>query len=219
MALTIEGTPATTLNTTSAASHTLNLPSGIQADEILVVMAFSDDTNRHWTNVDYTLLGANGPITFLWKTATGSEGASDTFNVNTGTTLMRGSVAFRCSGLDATNPFLATPNYAEGQNTSEDPFVLAANTITGVTAGNDLILAFAGADTSAARSITTLDADLTLIASTSENRFHTAWEENPGTGNSAYSTDMSDSRAWAWLLVEANVAAAAGTSTILQQHG
>lgn len=208
MPLTIEGS-AVTSQIASATSHTLNLPSGITSGEILVVITNSDDSTRWWTHAGYTALGMGGPVGFLWKTATGTEPSTDIFSVNTGSATMNGAVAFRISGLDATNPFLAAANYAEASETSEDPFTLAANSLTGVTSGNDLILAWSGNNTTASRSITTLDAGLTLVNSTADNRLHVAWEENPGTGNSAYSIDMSDTRQWDWILVEANVAAAA----------
>lgn len=218
MAYAVQGTAATTQKDAGGTSHTINLPGSIAAGELLSIMLLSNGAGVTHSATDWTSgpggnVGAptsNGTFRILYKTATGSEGA--TVTVTTGGDAATGGVAWRATGHAAT-PY---PSAAVlGAEASEDPFTLAADTITGIDADNLVLLAWG--HVAGTRTITTLDADLTLIGSATGGGVgyccHVAYETAPGTGNADYSTDMSSAVAFGYILVE--LAAAAGGSAAL----
>ena len=213
MTLAIAGTPVGTDRTATATTAVINLPSSIAAGELLVVSFGTSDPARipehgDWTDASGT--AGTARVGLVWKIASGSEGATETFTYSGPGTSQMTAVAARITGHDATTPF---SDLANAEESSEDPFTLAADILTGLAADSFCWLVWVPGP-SAVRSIVTLDADLTLVLSTDDDRQHVAMEEDPGSGNAAYSTDMSDTRAWRYALLELHAAAAAGGLTI-----
>lgn len=95
----LEGTATT--GAASASSHSVNLPSGIQAGDFLLVYIRAGNTNINITPPgDWTIHGtemdANGTSILICKTASGSEGASISVTFSGARTLA--AVAMRFSG-------------------------------------------------------------------------------------------------------------------------
>lgn len=205
----MEGTAATTGTAAGASSHAINLPASIAAGEVLVCMYSLDSTIRYLTASGWTSTTGAFFTRMLYRVADGSEGATQTFNTNTGTAGLNGAVVRRFSGVDTGSP-IGTP--VEATEASEDPFTLSADILTSLGADSWVLLGWGGNPT-ADRAITTLDADLTLVGTSPSNRVHFAAETAPGSGNAAYSTDMASARAWDYVLVELKAAAGGGGST------
>lgn len=100
-------------------SHTINLPSSIQAGDLLIVWwGFGNDpgatTTTGWTNMGVD--GTNGRGAIVYKTATGSEGATDTWS--TTNSVKTATIAWRISGWQGT-PEKGTA--AQANSTNADP--------------------------------------------------------------------------------------------------
>jgi hypothetical protein len=198
------GATATTKSGSAAATRTITLPSARPGDTIVISYTTDASTRylvapdgwqeHHSDGVDTdTMMGT------LWRKADGSEPSSLAFSFNTGTG-DAGYVSFAVAGAHPETPIKAA-NVADGEEALEDPFTLAANTLTSVTPLSWICTGWG--DSIATRTITTLDANQTLIGSATGGNFcwHLAYEvANPG--NSAYSTDMNDSRDYQWFLFE-----------------
>jgi hypothetical protein len=203
---------ATTNRSAPGTSYTINLPASITAGEFLLIQWINDNeasgaapTATGWSFEQGTLAGTCR-IGMGYKTATGSEGA--TVNFSTSSSAYFIAVASRWSGVDVADP-LHGSNWQLGVTGTIDPFTLAANTITGVLATSKILLQFGGE--SGDRTIVTGDAALTLINGTTggaggTSNIHALYEDVPGTGNAAYSIDMSTSLAWRWLVTELKAA-------------
>lgn len=207
MAIALQGTPVTTAQTASATTAVFNLPASIQAGEFLAVFYMTDETGKTlsasgWTNNSVNLNTSNeveGGI--LWKQASGSEGATETFTYSVGSG-NAWAVAARFSGVDTSDPFDGG-NRNSGVEPSEDPFTLAANSITNVGADNWILLMWGD---QANRSLTTLDAQLNSIgnvngSATTGYCLFAAYDTGQ-TANPAYSNNMSDARDWGWVIYE-----------------
>lgn len=224
MALPVNGTPAATERTAGDTTFTANLPSGIQAGEVLCVFYMTSSDIRSleasgWTDQHFDASTLSMGV--IWKVATGSEGATQEFTYTGGGSAGAWAVAVRTS-LDSTTPFVIA-NTQSGQEATEDPFTLDADLITGLGAGNHVFLLWGAGAT---RTIDTLDADLELIGSVTAGVagacLHVAGEESVAS-NSAYSNDMSGSRDYLWMLLEAQPAGGGGSQSpltaIMQHHG
>ena len=215
MAIVI-GNTAATGRTSTGASHTANLPAAIGADNLLVVAYLSLDGSRHlavpvgWDGEQHGNGGASvGTIGFVWKETDGTEGATEVFSYNTGTS-QAASVSFLVTGYDVSDPF-NSDNFTIQHEASEDPWTVASGLLTGVNNSDSIVAVFGGAK--AVRSIVIQDADLTLIQSINSGySVHALYESSPGSSNSAYSNDMSGSREWLEVLLEIKSASAGGLS-------
>lgn len=210
---TIQGTPVATGPTTNATSATINLPSGIQAGELLLVYAHTSEASRSLILSGFTEFFAEGypngletQGNLLYKIATGSEGATINGSFTAGGSAQASTVAWRMTGFDPDDIFNSL-NFVAGEAASSDPFVLAADLLTDVAAGSDIFLVF-GAQ--AARTVTSGDSDLDLVGQqNTSNLVAYVYRENaPGSSNKAYSIDMSSTYAWGWALFEVKAAPA-----------
>jgi len=218
MSLAFPGT-ATTGKTTSAATHVVNLPSSIVSGELLVVGYLVADAGRYltvpsgWDGEYHADNATSGTIGYVYKDASGSEGSTETFTVNTGTTQVA-CVSFRVTGFATADPFNTDNNASDYHAIDTSAWPVSANVLTGVNNSDSNIILIGGAK--AVRTISTQDSGQTLIASVNDGySVHVLREETPGSGNSAYSNDMSDSRAWIAILLEIKAAAAGGGGRIM----
>ena len=214
--ITIEGTVAETPPTTGASTMTYNLPTGVQAGEILILHWVSHDQNRPhvesdtpsgWTfGFSKWLVGGEGTYHgVFWKIADGTEsGGTVEINYNGGTSIGLG-MCYRVSGVDPIQPFNVN-NYSGGvQGSSVSTWTLAADSLTGITNSSSRIML--GVHSQASRTISVLDSDLTVAESMNGTSpvsyaLHLMYEDSPGTGNSAYSNTMSDTRDYSHLIYE-----------------
>jgi hypothetical protein len=118
-------------------------------------------------------------------------------------------VMFAFSGVDVADPY-DSANVVNGTEASEDPFTLAANTIS-ITSGNAVLLGWGG---ELDRSIVTPDGDYTVVGSVNgaTHNQHAYYIAAPGTGNPDTSFDMSDAAAYQWILAELRASSAASTA-------
>ena len=215
MAIVIGNTAATGRDT-SGSAHTANLPASIGADNLLVVAYLTNAASRYlvtpvgWDGEQHSNAGASvGSIGFIWKETDGTEGATEDFSYQTGTS-QAASVSFLVTGHDVSDPF-NSDNFTIQHETSEDPWTVASGLLTGVNNSDSIVAVFGGAK--AVRSIVIQDADLTLIQSVNSGySVHALYESSPGSSNSAYSNDMSGSREWLEVLLEIKSASAGGLS-------
>lgn len=90
---------------------TVNLPAGIQADDLLLVFVICNQLAPSFTVTDFTLLendliSANVNMRIYWRAATGSEGASTSFTANTSYNYNCASIALRGASLTPdTDPY------------------------------------------------------------------------------------------------------------------
>lgn len=213
--LAIEGTPVTTAELASGTTQIHNLPAGITSGELVLCLyrILEDAKNLELTDWTHETIDVGAEaIGVIYTTTVGGLGATVTFNVNIGSS-GSGSTCFRVSGYDSGDPIGVSTG---GTNASEDPFVLAANTLTGMTSGNWALLSFGTEQ--ADRTVTTGDGDTTLISNVTGGAsgfsHHTYYEDLAGTGNSAYSFDMSSARDWRWAIFELNEDAPSGPTHI-----
>jgi hypothetical protein len=206
--ISLEGSAAVTNLTTNATTAVLNLPASIEVGELLIIqtMVFTSGITISATGwrAESGNDGISRSLGMLWKVADGSEGSTVTVTYSSGSREMN-AVASRWKGVDLTDPAggggSLLSNKAVGITASSDPFTLAADTITSIDT-NSLVLLHFG-DISNNRTITTGDADLTLLGSaTTSASIHGLYEAAPGTGNAAYSIDMSAADTWSWCVFE-----------------
>jgi len=207
-------TYATTGRTAYATTHVANMPSGIVSGELVIAVAFITDPTRHllaptgwdvgnYNNVDSTYR----TFQYLFRIADGTEGATETFTYSASSD-QASSVIFRVTGANTSDPF-NTNNYVFQTDVSEATWTTDANSITGIDSSNNVIL-FAGG-TGGVRTLTTPDTGQTLIASVNDgNSIHVLYESSPGSGNTAYSNEMSGGYTRHELLLEIKAAAAGG---------
>ena len=215
MAIVI-GNTSLTGRTASTASHTANLPSSIGAGNLLIVAYLSLSASRNltvptgWDGEQHGNGGASvGTIGFVYKETDGTEGATQVFDYQAGTS-QASSVSFLVTGHDVADPFNAD-NFVIQHEASEDPWSVASGLLTGVNDSDSVIALFGGAK--AVRTITTQDSGLTLIQSVNDGySVHSLYESSPSASNSAYSNDMSGSREWLEVLLEIKSASAGGLS-------
>jgi hypothetical protein len=213
---------ATTARDSAGAEHIANLPTGITAGDLLCVGYLCNDSTRHLTppagwdgEIHYSGDGSIGTVGVVYKRADGAEGATETFSYNAGTSFA-GSVSFRVTDHDGADPFNSI-NYVGAQEASEDPWTIASGLLTGVANSDSNIVLIGGAK--AVRTITAQDSGQALITSVNDGySIHALRELSPGSSNSAYSNDMSGSRAWLQILLEIKAAAAGGTVLINSDH-
>lgn len=211
----IEGSAATP-ETAAGSTHDANIPSGVTSGELLAYFYSSTSVDRHLL----TPVGWDGEFHgdgyflrtgVVFKQADGTETGTETFSYNSGTSAA-GGVMVRISGFDTADPFNSENHVAGDSGSSIDPWTLSANVITGLISDSLLIVNWGTA--SATRPIVELDAGLTLInsaeAGASGYTHHCTYEPSHGSGNAAYSTDMSGSRQYSHLLAEVKAAVADG---------
>lgn len=96
----LEGS-ATTSITSATTSHTVNLPSGIAAGELLLIIIRTGGTNINfsvpsgWSQCPWVELDANGTTSAFFKTASGSEGS--TVSITTSGSRKSSAIAIRVS--------------------------------------------------------------------------------------------------------------------------
>lgn len=119
-------TTAESATTTAATTHTVNLPSGIAAGDLLLILfatvGNTTPTASGWDSTTIVRINPGGSthfLEFLFKKATGSEGAS--VSVSTGAASVRSaSIAYRISG--AIDPAAQAPERSTTvQGTSTAP--------------------------------------------------------------------------------------------------
>lgn len=210
MALVVEGTPVEFLDAGDADNHDVTLPTGITANEFLVI-AWVSTENKTWSATGYTEIkvagqGSSTALGFLYKIASGSEGAT----VNVSTTGNSGfhSVACRISGIDTVDPTHSDNNIAGNVGSSQTSYNIAAAFITGLISGNGLLVSSIA---EASRNVTTLDADLVevedVVSSPSVNLAFDAIIS--ATSNPQYDYTWSGSRDYDYIVLEIAVASAA----------
>lgn len=220
MAIVVEGS-ASTNEQAAGSSNTYNVPTGVTAGELLALFYCATEPNRDlvapvgWDGA-FSASNTYARVGVVWKIAEGTESGTQVFSFSSGTS-GSGGIMVRFSGVDTEDPF-NTLNWVEGEaGSSIDPWTLSAETLTGVDSGSLIVTNF-GTD-AANRDVSSLDSDLTLIQSVTGGAtgfsFHCAYEEPAGSGNSAYSCDMSDSRDYWHMLVEVKSAAAAPSNNSL----
>lgn len=90
---------AITESTTISEANTINLPSGIVAGELLVVIKVGSGTNQTqagWTKALET--ATTGRVVVYYREADGSEGSTQAFSVQSGNTTLAVGVAYRIKG-------------------------------------------------------------------------------------------------------------------------
>ena len=172
---------ATTVGNSLTTSHSTDLPSGIVAGEILmiVIAAGSAATASGWSAL------ISNDITVLWKVATGSEGA--TVTVTTSGSTVYAAVAYRIS-----NGQSVEAGSASGTSTNPDPpslsptwgaaktlWFAAAESIPTSPGGTNQISAFPSGYTNT-QNIIGSDGTFSQRLGTCENQIEAA-TENPGT--------------------------------------
>lgn len=210
----------TTASTAIGATHLGNLPSGISAGNLICLAYRSSSTSRYllapagWDGEFHSAPDV-GTIGLVYKQASGSEGATETFSFNTGTA-SAASVSFLVTGYDTADEF-NTDNYVFDSEASEDPWTVAASLLSGI-ANSDSNAILIGV-TNSVKTISTQDSGLTLIDSNVTGKtVHVLRETSPGSSNSAYSNDMSGAEAWSEMLIEIKAAAAGGGIEILRRR-
>ena len=202
MAIAFNDTATTDKET--ALTLTVNLPANISAGDMLCVDWATEGGNRKlnppsgWAGTYIAPAGTDFISGVLWIEATGSEGSTLDFDVHrisddTNQSGVVQAVATRITGVDLTDPFDSDNDAAE-YSTSQDPWTCTANTITGIGAGNMIMMA---SHCNANRALTTADAALTNTVSGvgGNGSIHVFADETPaGTGNAAYSNDMASAR-------------------------
>lgn len=122
MSLTVlNGSPTTTADGAAGTSHTVNLPTGIQNGELLVIILATVTTSPGTTTATgwtFNAVAANGTASFLqfgFKHATGAEGSSVTV---TTTGSMQGAwITMRVGGPDQTaSPAAGTASTGSSTN-------------------------------------------------------------------------------------------------------
>ncbi len=92
---------ATTSDNTVANDHALNMPSGIVSGELLLVImngAGVNQTPSGWSKMLENTGISAGELAIYTRTADGAEGATVTFNFQSGATAPAAAVAYRISG-------------------------------------------------------------------------------------------------------------------------
>lgn len=115
---------ATTQSTSSSATHTINLPTGISAGDILwIVIAWQTETqtftslSETWDLLNDTETG-RGNFRVMWRVATGSEGATTTLTLS-GASANVAAICFRITS--AQDVEAGTPGTATTNSTTIDP--------------------------------------------------------------------------------------------------
>ena len=199
----------------AATTHSVTLPTGITAGELLCIYCLTNSQNRKGTATGYTAVdftfetGSTTSHTLLWKAATGSESGNITITLDPAGSASLVAHAFRLSGVDTTDPF-NTANYlelTEGASTATPS--IAASTLTS-TAGSGFLVALS---CEANRDVVSFDADLdTEIGSTAAaNSLHVFLDETEaGTVNPLYDFTMSSDRQFNEAIFELKSPAVAG---------
>lgn len=221
--IAVEGTPATTAETASGTSHTVNLPSSPQAGELLFMPISFDQENATFTLTDWSFIEGNSAsssttsVGFGYKVATGSEGS--TVSVGSNTTGQLTACAVRLSGVDTGDPTNSDNFVNTNVGSTTSTFNIAADTITSLTSG-DGVLVMVSAE--ANRSVSSADADLTSICNINAgSSIHVYIDaDTGGTGNVQYDFTMSDTRDYDLSLLQVVAAAGGGSSiaTIMQNY-
>lgn len=203
------GTPAKTALTSGVGGATINLPAGITAGEGIVIAYTIDDPGKApasagWSDRNNNDGGADSGRTngFLYKRASGSEGT--TLAVTWSGTAAITCIAGRFSGVVAAGDIMPQAVFVL-EAAAEDPYTFAANAITSVGAASICVFGF-GLDASQ-RTVVTPDAALTLVdfqvsGTPSDHTQYFYYEATPGSGNAAYSNDMSDTRRYSGIVGE-----------------
>lgn len=220
-AFAVEGTPAVTQVQASAATVTFNLPASIQAGEQIACYYIGDNpadflSATGWTGYS-SAAGGGERVGVLLRTATGSEGSTQVFDNDDGPASY-GGICVRWSGLDSSAP-VNSANAQYGDNVSQNPYVQPAGVITSV-ATDSAIVSLWGAKV-ANRTISSLDADYTLIGSVTGGvtnfNLHLAYETGVSQ-NSAISTTMSSARDWCWGFFEMQAESGGGGNLLLRRR-
>lgn len=218
-AIAIEGTAATTSETAAGTSHTVNLPSSIQANELLGGAVICDDVNKTLSATGWTFVESNSAsssstsVGFMYRVADGAEGSTVTVTTSASCTVE--AVVARFSGVGTTDP-TGSDNFSNtsvGSVTST--FSISANTLTSLTSG-DGVLVLVSAE--ASRTVSSADADLTSVGSVVGNptiHFYVDLDAG-GTGNQQYDFTMSDTRDYDLSLMQWSTASAS-TSAIFRR--
>lgn len=203
----IAGTPINEYHI-AATSHTVNLPTGILATEIIVVECYVGDGTKWASSSGYTAIVQDvGPAqrVYLYKQGTGSDPASITVNIETSGSSDMQALSYRLENVDTADPF-NSDNLAWGTTADTSTPSIAADSIT-VGNGNGVLFSLS---CEAVRTVTTPDGDLTLISSYAAdgNSVHSYIDPAvSGTGNPEYAFTMSSNRAYEWTMLELNPAA------------
>jgi hypothetical protein len=200
----------------AATSHAVNLPAGISAGNLLVIVAghdgtptLTDGTAEYTPGVDKRAFNTQGRIVVFYKTADGGEGATKTLTLSASEELC--ARAFRITGHHAsTAPEFSAGNDGGGASTSPDPDNLALggwgaeDTLWFVAMENDsspTISAYPGSYTDGAN-----DRSGSLMGIGTARRELNAASENPGTFT------ISGSQEWAAVTFAVRPAAAAAAT-------
>ena len=213
-AIAVEGT-ATTSETTASTSHTISLPASIQNGEALVLILVNDGNAASCTATGYSFIDSNtassSSATFClgYKQATGSEGATVTVTTNSSNTLTGHAV--RLSGVNTADITNADNFSSTSVGSALSTFSISANTLTGLTSGDGVIVVVAA---EASRSVTSADADLALIGNEVGNPSVHAYIDLDagGTGNAQYDFTMSGTRDYDLFMVNIEASSASGSS-------
>lgn len=115
----IESTATYQTNDNNTEDHSVTLPSGISANDLLIMVFRAGSSETASTPSGWTLLDSrnNNGVTYIWyKTATGGEGS--TVTVTTGNGIRAAAITYRISNWDGTPEISFT-----GSNTNDPPSI------------------------------------------------------------------------------------------------
>ena len=209
-ALVLEGSAATTALTTSGTSHTINLPTGIQAGELIYIAGAS--TNRGVNGLPSFPAGWQGESgasdsgeslnTFAyWIVATGSEGSSITVTTTGNAQII--AVAARFSGAAKTTAKFSAGTSGTGNvGSSQASFNIAQDFITGLRSNSGALVFVAAASD---KTVSSADGDLSSVGGVNNSTLsgHLYYDGNTNaSGNPQYDFTMSAAADFDYRVVE-----------------
>jgi len=198
---------------TAGTPDTVNLPASITSGELLILPILSADTLKNYSATGWTQDQlkdyATDRILLLLRTADGTEGSTVSVSIDAGSSGIT-CVAARLSGVDTADPTPNSNNSASGTTANSATITIAANTLTGVTSGNAILVVLA---CEAVRHATVVDADLTTIyqeyTATSSILVFIEPVVTAG-GNAQYDFTLDSARAMDYALFEIKASATGG---------
>lgn len=204
---------ANTAKSGPATSFAFNMPAGGAVGDVYVCYYRTDDTSRDlaaptgWVKpTGGSTAGSSEVFGFMYRVRDGTEGATETISTTAGSCSAGGRIVLY-TGVDAAD-VLNGDNFAIALlGSSVNPFAVAADAITGVAAGSEIICAW-GAE--ADRTISSIATAHSLIGTSLVGGTfcqHIIWEDAPGSASIAVSVSMNDTRQYGYILHELKAAA------------
>ena len=193
------GTPVNGGYNAAATSHVINLPTGIQAGEIIRISYVLSETSRIPVISGYTDKGFTATVDtsfrigIMYKEATGSEGATETMTFSPAGSTALTYVVTRLEGYDASNFLNGNAGVLQEEPAAITNPTVLANAIS-ISSGNSVQVLMA---CEANRSVSAYDTGLLTQVGTiaSTNSLHDYIDEEVvGSGNPEYGFTINSTR-------------------------